>query len=329
MKKNRLIILLTLMLFLTGCTKVLKDDENKIVKNSRTSQNVTKNILCQPRTKESLKIYENNNKLINAKLEDKELDSKKIDDLKNELVDIEKLPKCNEFEINSGGYDGLWDSLFVKPLAWLILTIGKLVNNYGISVIIVTLLMRTIVFPFTKNMTAQSENMKKARPELEKLEKKYKNKDQKEVAMQKTQEMMMIYKKYNIKPMSSCLTAFIQIPLFFGFYEAMNRLPALFESKLLVFDLGLTPSAAFKTGNYIYMIIVILIILVTYYSFKINSQNSASVSVEQEKQMKLMSNIMIVFISIASFTLPVGLGIYWISNSTFTILQNIIVKRSK
>jgi len=75
----------------------------------------------------------------------------------------------------------------------------------------------------------QSELLKKAQPELEKLEKKYKDKTDQASLMKKSQEMTMIYKKYNINPVSGCLYGFIQLPLFIAFLEAINRVPALFE----------------------------------------------------------------------------------------------------
>ena len=76
---------------------------------------------------------------------------------------------------------------------------------------------------------AQTENMKKAQPEINRLEKKYANKTDNESLMAKSQETMMIYKKYNINPVSGCLTSFIQLPIFFAFLEAINRVPAIFE----------------------------------------------------------------------------------------------------
>ena len=145
--------------------------------------------------------------------------------------------------------------------------------------------------------------------------------------MQKSQEMMLIYKKYGISPLSGCLFSFIQIPLFFAFYEAMNRIPALFEEKLLCFQLGTSPLTAMANGKFYYLIFVILVIATTYYSFKLNA--TATMSVEQEKQMKMMSNISIIFISIASLSISSGIALYWIFNSGFTILQNLLVKRSK
>lgn len=299
----KVIALCVTLFLLTGCTTILKDENKKVVQNKSTGQNLVENILCQPEDQTTIELYKQNG------------------------VDIEKLSKCSEFSVTSGGYEGIWTTIFVKPLAWLVIKIGNGVKNYGLSVIIVTLLIRLLLYPLTKKTALQSENMKKAQPELEKLEKKYKNNQDKDSMMQKSQEMMIIYKKYNISPLSGCLFSFIQIPLFFAFYEAMNRIPALFEEKLLVFQLGTSPITGITSGNFYYLIFIILVVLTTYFSFKLNA--TASISSEQAQQMKMMSNISIIFISIASFTISSGIALYWIFNSGFTIVQNLLVKRSK
>ena len=305
MKKNKILIILLLFLTLTtsGCTKILKDDDKKAVTNPTTGQSLPENILCRPTDKETLEIYE--------KYE----------------VDLSKLPECEEFTVTSGGYEGIWTTIFVKPLAWIIIKLGDLVKNYGIAVMLVTLIIRLIMVPVTKKTAMQSENLQKAKPELDKLEKKYANKQDQESMMQKSQEMLMIYKKYDINPMSGCLFSLIQIPLFFAFYEAMNRLPAIFEEVLGPFQLGTSPMVAFKSGDWYYLIFVLLVIVVTYFSFKLNS--GASMSKEQADQMKMMSNVMIVMIGVMSFSISTGIALYWIVNSGFTVLQNLYVKRSK
>lgn len=303
MKKKKILIALIAAIFLTtGCTKNLKDDKNKVVTYEKTGQSITENILCKPTNKDVLKIY-NDNK-----------------------VKIDKLPECAKFKITSGGYEGLWTSIFVKPLAWLILTIGKLLKNYGFGLILVSLLIRVVMIPITKKTAMQSENMKKAQPAIEKIEKKYKNKpqDDKDVMMQKTQETLAIYKKYNINPMSGCLFSFLQIPLFFAFLEAVNRVPALFEETFIGLHLGTTPIVAMAKGQYFYIILLLITIATTYFSFKLNA---TATSPDQEKQMKFMSRFMMIFIAIASFSLPAGIAIYWNTTNLFTILQNLWVKR--
>ena len=94
------------------------------------------------------------------------------------------------------------------------------------------IILRLILLPMSKKTMAMNENMKKAKPELDKLEKKYRNKTDQQSMMMKSQEMMLIYKKYNISPVSSCLIAFIQLPILFAFLEAIQRVPVIFEERL-------------------------------------------------------------------------------------------------
>ena len=302
MKNKTLKIIATIFLAvtLTGCTKILKENKQP-VQNPETGQNLVENILCQPENETTINIYKEHN------------------------IDLDSLPKCNEFKITSNGYEGLWTTLFVKPLARIILIIGKLVKNYGFAVILLTLAIRGILYPITKKTAMQSENMKKAQPKLEKLENKYKVKTDQESMMKKSHEMMLIYKENNINPLSGCLFSLIQIPLFFAFYEALNRLPAIFEENFLGFQLGTSPLTAFKSGHWFYIIFPILVAAATFFSFKLNS--TASMNKEQEQQMKMMMNMSIVFISIASFTMSTGIELYWIFNSGFTVIQNLLVKR--
>lgn len=299
MKKlnKKLIILFILVIMLTGCTKTLTKN-NKPVKNPVTGQSLTENILCKPTDKNIIKIYEENKK------------------------DISKLPDCTNYKVNSGKYEGIWTTIFVKPLAWLILKIGNFVKNNGLSLIIVSLLIRLIAFPITKKTAMQSEYMKKAKPELDKLEKKYKDKTDQESLFKKNQEMMLIYKKYKIDPISGCLFSLIQLPLFIGFLEAINRVPAIFEEKFLIFQLGTTPITAFSNGNYVYAILIIIVAVTTFYSFKLNATAMAD-----NNQAKIMNRTMVIMITVMGLFMTSALNIYWITTNLFTIVQNLLVKR--
>jgi len=299
-KTIKILATIFLAVSLTGCTKILKDNK-KPVQNPETGQNLVQNILCQPENQTTIDIY------------------------KEHSIEIESLPKCSEFKITSTGYEGLWTTIFVKPLAFIIISLGKLVKNYGTSIILLTIAIRALLFPVTKKTAMQSENMKKAKPKLDKLEAKYKGKTDQESMMQKSQEMMLIYKENNINPLSGCIFSLIQIPLFFAFYEALNRLPAIFEENFIGFQLGTSPLTALKAGHFLYIIFPILVAAATFFSFKLNS--TASMNKDQEQQMKMMMNVSVVFISIASFTMSTGIELYWIFNSGFTIIQNLLVKR--
>jgi len=299
--KKKIIILATCMFLLSGCTKTLKDEDKNVVTNKETGQSITENIICKPTNEDVIEIYKDND------------------------VNLKKLPDCDEFNPLTN-YEGLWTSIFVKPLAWLILKIGSLLNSYGSSIIITCLLLRVILMPITKKTAVQSELIKKAQPELDKLEKKYKGKDSQEDQTRKAQEMLMIYQKYQINPMAGCFLSFVQLPLLFAFLEAINRTPALFENDFLVFQMGTTPWVGITNGNYWYILLIVLIIGTTFFSFRKTMKDQSGAAAQQ---MKYTIYFMLAMISIASFTLPAALGIYWITSSLFTILQNIYVEKKK
>ncbi len=335
---KKIIMILILMVMFTGCSKTLVDKNNKpvkyeatqickncdsiclesdnkakcidectdkcdLAKKNETGQTLTKNILCRPTNKDVLQIYENNK------------------------VNLEKLSECDEYKLSNSEYEGLWDTVFVKPLAWLILKLGTLLKNYGVSLIIISLLIRIVLLPVTKSTALQSENIKKAQPEIKKLEKKYEGKTDQESLTKKSQDTMLIYKKYNINPMSSCIFALIQIPLLFAFIEAINRTPAIFEGNLLGFKLGMTPLVALQKGAWWYIIIVIILAVITYLSFKLNK--TAPANVDNEKQMNIMNTVFVVMIIFMSFSMATAISLYWISSNIFTIIQNLAVKRSE
>ena len=170
--------------------------------------------------------------------------------------------------------------------------------------------------------------MKKASPELARLEKKYENKNDQQSLTMKSTEMLQIYKKYNINPMGSCLISLIQFPLFFGFLEAINRIPAIFEGTLGAYHLGITPLIGLRTGNYYYIVLLLLIMLTTYLSFK-NTMTQTSGNPEQDKQMKMMTYFMLVFITLASFSLPTAIALYWVVTNGFNVIQNLIIMKGR
>ena len=182
--KFKILFLVILLVILTGCTKQLKDVDGKIVKNNETGQTLPSNILCKPTDNDIIELYE---KTKEEKIESLDKQLKKGDISKseykinkNDLLDINELVACKDFKITSGGYEGLWTSFFVKPLAWVLIQLGRLLKNYGLAVIAATLIIRLILFPVTRKAAKQSELLKLAQDDLNKIEKKYKNKTDQE-----------------------------------------------------------------------------------------------------------------------------------------------------
>lgn len=307
MKKKIFIIVAIVLVTLTGCNKTLVDGDKKRVIDEKTGQSLSANILCLPEDEEILANYQKYEEYMDVKLSD--------------------LPKCSAMKVyDKKAYNGLWVQLFVRPLAWVIINLGKLLGNYGVSVMVIGIIIRLIMMPFSAKTIKQQESLKKAQPELERIEKKYKDRTDQEAMMQKSQDTLAVYKKYNINPMSSCLISFIQLPLFFAFLEAINRVPAIFENNFWKFQLGTTPLVGIKEGNYYYIILIVLIVLFTALSFKM-TMSQTSVTTESGIQSKYMMIFMTVFIGIASIQLPSAIALYWVVTNAFNVFQTILFKK--
>ncbi|MCA9230801.1 MAG: YidC/Oxa1 family insertase periplasmic-domain containing protein [Planctomycetales bacterium] len=92
----------------------------------------------------------------------------------------------------------------------------RFVGNYGIAIIMLTVLVRSCMFPISRKQAQSMAKMQELKPEMDKLKEKYKNDMQKQ-----SQAMQEIYKKHNINPLAGCLPMFIQLPIFLGLYRAL------------------------------------------------------------------------------------------------------------
>ena len=301
-KKIKLLGFLVLCLFLlTACVRPLKDDK-KIITNPVTKQQLTENIVCQPEDKESIKVY---NKY-------------------KSKVDISKLPKCSEYMIFKGKYNGLWDSFFIKPLVVLLVQIGRLIKSYGLSIIIVTLILKLVTLPITISQIKQNKIMKEIQPELTKLEEKYAGKTDQASIMNKTREQAAIYKKYNLNPLSTIASGVLTAVIFIAFYESIMRTPVIFENVFIGFQLGTSPLTAFNSRKYIYLILVILNVLITYLTLKITQLNTNKDSMQSMNTLFIVMPVIIGFMALVS---PAALNIYWIVQSGFAFVQSYIINK--
>jgi len=155
------------------------------------------------------------------------------------IVSAEILEGKNSFELFLGAkdYDFLrknkpelveiisfgFFSFIAKPLLWILKGINGLVGNWGFSIIILTFLLRIVLYPINHKQIVSMKKMQKVQPKIEAIRKKYKNaiKDMDERAKM-NQEIMEVYKKEGINPLGGCLPLAIQIPILWAFYSMLT-----------------------------------------------------------------------------------------------------------
>lgn len=123
------------------------------------------------------------------------------------------------------GFTEFWD-IFVYPMAGIMWVIGKTIGfgNYPLTIILSTLVVRTIAWPIYAKTNDMQLKMQLVQPEMEKIQKRYEGKEDEASKQRMSMETMQLYKKYGIG-MSGCLMPFIQMPLFIGFYRTISRMP--------------------------------------------------------------------------------------------------------
>ncbi|WP_255473192.1 membrane protein insertase YidC [Rummeliibacillus sp. SL167] len=216
--------------------------------------------------------------------------------------------------------EGFFYNTFVKPMEILLDLFGNNVFNgsYGAAIILITVIIRLILMPFMlknyKNQQGMKEKMDKLKPEMDEIQKKLKAAKTKEEQMALQQEMMGLYKKYNVNPMNmGCLPVIIQMPIIMGLYYAILYSSEVQSHPFLWYELG-KPD-----------IIMTLIAGAVYF---IQAQVSLWTVPEQQKsQMKMMmyiSPIMIMFISFSSMS---ALPLYWSVSGAILIFQTYLGRK--
>jgi YidC/Oxa1 family membrane protein insertase len=202
-------------------------------------------------------------------------------------------------------------------------------GNYGIAILLMTVILKLILFPLANKSYVSMSHMKKAQPKIKQLQERYKDDRQK-----LQQEMMALYQKEKINPMAGCLPILVQIPIFFALYKVlyvtieMRHQPFFGWIKDLSAPDPLTPVNAFGLIPWdppAFMAIGILPILMglsMWLQQKLNPQSAAM----DPTQQKIMSFLPLIFTFIMA-PFSAGLVLYWTWNNILSIGQQWVIMR--
>ena len=195
------------------------------------------------------------------------------------------------------------------------------VGNYGVAIIIVTVLMRIIIFPLTLKQEKSMKKMRELQPELEKIKEKYKDNPQE--YQQKTAEL---YRESGVNPLGGCLPLLIQMPVFVALYWAFsgNAIPA--DAKFLWFTLK-QPDRLFMIGNFAFNLLPILNVGVTYIQQKI--MTSATSGQESNQQMQTMLYMMPLMMLFIFYKMPSGVTLYYLVSGALSLVQQYFILKGR
>jgi len=215
-----------------------------------------------------------------------------------------------------------WFDIIAKPLILFMNFTYRFTHNYGIDIIILTILIKIIFYPLSVKSYKSMKEMQKLQPMVAKLKEKYKNDKQK-----LNQEMMGLYKTRGVNPMGGCLPMVIQIPVFFALYKALSGAIELRHAPFFwwINDLS-SPEDLFSfvipgIGFTVPVRILPLIMGVT----QVIQQKMTPTSVDplQEKMMLFMP----IFFTFLFWGFPAGLVLYWLVNNVISIGQQYYINK--
>lgn len=210
---------------------------------------------------------------------------------------------------------------FLETIAVEILKFfNSIVGNYGLAIILTTLLIKALLFPVTLKQEKSMQMMKELQPEIDEIQKKYKG------DKAKINEMTaQLYREKNVNPFSSCLPLIIQLPIFVALYYAFMSSEIPQTATFLWFNLK-KPDALFVIHNFsinILPIISSLLMIVQQKLMTPTSKNKENGENAMQSAM-LMMPIMMLFIF---YKFPSGLNLYYVINTAISILIQIYVMK--
>lgn len=236
-----------------------------------------------------------------------------------ELDILRQLGKRLDLAINFGFFD-----IIAKPLLYTLRFFNRHVHNYGIAIIILTILIKIIFWPLTHKSYKSMKEMQKLQPLMAKIKEKHKNNKE-----QMQRELMALYKTYKVNPMGGCLPMIIQIPVFFALFRILGNSIELRHAPFMLWITDLSaPDRLFSFPFKIPFMsppygIPVLTLLMGASMF---IQQKMTPTPGDPSQAKIMMFLPIIF-TVMFINFPSGLVLYWLINNVLSIGQQYRIKK--
>ena len=198
-------------------------------------------------------------------------------------------------------------NLLQQFFAFLLNTTDKYVGNFGISIIIVTILIKIALLPLTLKQDKSMKEMKKLQPELEKIKQKYAN--DKQMLNIKTMEL---YREHKVNPLGGCLHILVQVPILIALFGVLRNGIIPKDSSFLWLKLSVPDQ---------FYILPVLNGAVSFLQQKLMG------SADSNPQMKNMMYVFPIMMIMFSLKMPSGLQLYWLTSSILAVVQQYFIMK--
>ncbi len=213
-----------------------------------------------------------------------------------------------------------WFDVIAQPLLVCLKFFNRFVHNYGVAIILLTVLIKILFWPLTHKSYVSMQAMKKLQPKMQKVREKYKDDKEK-----MNQEIMQMYRTHKVNPLGGCLPMVLQIPVFFALYRVLYSSIAMRHAPFLWWINDLSAPDRLPVGFQIPYLggLPVLTILMGISMFLQQKMSPTSVDPRQEKMMLMMPVVFTVFF----VNFPSGLVLYWLVNNVLSIGQQYYINK--
>lgn len=215
-----------------------------------------------------------------------------------------------------------WFDIIAKPMLIALNFLYDFFGNYGVAIIIITILVKILFWPLAAKSYKSMKKMQKLQPQIAKLREKYKGDKQR-----MNQEIMQMYKTYKVNPMGGCLPMVVQIPVFIAFYKVLGASIELRHAPFMLWINDLSaPDRLFPDLGIPYVGGIPVMTLLMGASMFIQQKMTPTTGDPTQAKMMMMMPIVFTFIFI---NFPSGLVLYWLVNNLLSIGQQYYTNKSK
>ncbi len=212
---------------------------------------------------------------------------------------------------------GMWRWL-CYPLVWVLNFFNNLIPNYGVAIILLTILVRLLFWPLTHKSTVGMKKMQEIQPKMKEIQAKYKDNPQR-----LQQETWALYREAKVNPMSSCLPMLIQIPVFIALFNVLRSAVELrYAPFLWIGDLS-EPEALFASWFPFGGLNILPILM----AVSTGLQSAFTPSAGDKNQQRMMMVFMPLMMLFMFYSFPSALSLYWFLSNLFSIVQMWVIRR--
>ena len=210
-----------------------------------------------------------------------------------------------------------------KGLLWTLNLFHGIFRNYGIAIILLTLLIRILFWPLTHKSTESMRRMQELQPEIKAIQAKYKGRKDQASAQKMQAETMALYKEKKVNPMGGCLPMFVQIPVFIALFTVLrNAIELRYAGFLWIADLSAPENLFMGQVPIIHSLNILPLVMSAsmVWQQKMTSPATAATP-EQQQQQKMMMVMMPLMMLFFFYSMPSGLVLYWTTSNLLMIAQ--------